>query len=107
MSRYWKAGGPAGRRCSGRWSRCFSASARRAALRAAGLVLLVLAPALLHAGVFAWSEPLFSACVVACLVFLRRLVGRGRPGDLVLAAAFASAAVLTRWVGVAVVFAGV
>src|SRR5436190_9794232 len=39
-----------------------AAYVRRAALRAAGLVLLVLAPALLHAGVFAWSEPLFSAC---------------------------------------------
>jgi hypothetical protein len=79
---------------------------RRGALRAAGVVLVAGAPSVLHTGVTAWSEPLFAACIMACLLFLARSLAEGRMLDIALAGAFASGCVMVRLVGVGVVLAG-
>jgi hypothetical protein len=78
----------------------------RGALRAAGVVLVAGAPSVLHTGVTAWSELLFAACIMACLLFLARSLAAGRMWDVALAGAFASAGVMVRLVGAGVVLAG-
>jgi hypothetical protein len=78
----------------------------RTALLAAGVVLVASAPALLHTGVTAWSETLFSACIMACLLFLARALASWRMPDVALAGAWASACIGVRFVGAGVVVAG-
>jgi hypothetical protein len=79
---------------------------RRGALRGAGVVLVAGAPSVLHTGVTAWSESLFSACIMACLLFLARSLSRWRMLDVALAGAFASACLAARLVGAGLVLAG-
>jgi hypothetical protein len=79
---------------------------RRGALRGAGIVLVAGAPSVLHTGVTAWSESLFSACIMACLLFLQRSLARWRMLDVALAGAFASACMAARLVGAGMVVAG-
>jgi hypothetical protein len=79
---------------------------RRGALRVAGVILVAGAPSVIHTGVTAWSEPLFAACIMACLLFLARSLAGGRMVDVALAGAFASGCVMVRLVGAGVVLAG-
>jgi hypothetical protein len=79
---------------------------RRGALQVVGVVLVAGAPSVLHTGVTAWSEPLFAACIMACLLFMARSLADGRMVDVALAGAFASAGVMARLVGAGLVLAG-
>lgn len=60
---------------------------------------------LIHAMV--WSEPLFTLFSLASLALLARGIATDEPGDLRFSALLASLAVLTRYIGIAVIVAGV
>ncbi len=72
----------------------------------AGVTTLVMAPALLWTGVWAWSEGLFMVMSVACLVLLDRHRRTPAAATLVWAAVLAAAAALTRYSGVALIGTG-
>jgi hypothetical protein len=89
---------------SGWWVR------RHSGLLAAGVAasaVLLRAGAMSFVAVFAWSEPLFLLFALLAVFALARYHRRGEPHVLSIAAALAACAVMTRYVGVALVATGV
>ena len=83
------------------------ASGRESLAPALTALALVTAKDVVYAFCMAWSEPLFLALMLACLLWTARCgVVRARTA-LVAAAAFAGAAVLTRYAGVSLIAFGV
>jgi hypothetical protein len=78
---------------------------RELGVLAAGVVLIC--PVLLRVGTIAWSEPLYIALTLATLVALSAHLESRAMGPLILAAATASLAVLTRYIGLVLVVAAV
>jgi hypothetical protein len=78
---------------------------RELGILAAGAVLIC--PVLLRVGTIAWSEPLYIAFTLATLVALAEHLESRAMAPLVLAAATASLAVLTRYIGLVLVIAAV
>jgi hypothetical protein len=82
---------------------------RRAARRwlaAAVAVTLLFSVALLRIAAFAWSDLLFAALALGCMVFVERFLKTRRQADLIVAAGFGAAAGMVRYAGIAVVVAG-
>ena len=65
-----------------------------------------LMPALIYAAASVWTEIIFILFTVVCLALLDRFLSGGKAPALLLAAAAASAACLTRYIGVTLILAG-
>jgi hypothetical protein len=89
---------------SGRW---MARNVKDPRLVIAGCGAVALSPPLLAVTAFAWSEPLFIFLMLISLERLSAFLDEGRMGPLAASALFAGLSVTTRYVGLAVIVAGV
>lgn len=68
-----------------------------------GLSVFISAPVIFKTHVMAWSEPFFVTCMLCNFHFISEYLWKGQNKDFILAAIFAALAIVTRYIGIALI----